>query len=31
VTAAEVRAAAQKYLVPGNRTVIDRVPEGEGK
>jgi zinc protease len=29
VTAAEVRAAAQKYLVPGNRTVIDRVPEGE--
>jgi predicted Zn-dependent peptidase len=31
VTAAEVRAAAQKYLVPSNRTVIDRVPEGETK
>jgi len=28
VTAAEVRAAARKYLVPANRTVIDRVPEG---
>jgi predicted Zn-dependent peptidase len=28
VTAAEVRAAARKYLVPTNRTVIDRVPEG---
>jgi len=31
VTAAEVRAAAQKYLVPSNRTVIDRVPEGATK
>ena len=31
VTAAEVRAAARKYLVPGNRTVIDRVPEGGTK
>jgi predicted Zn-dependent peptidase len=28
VTAAEVRDAARKYLVPANRTVIDRVPEG---
>jgi predicted Zn-dependent peptidase len=31
VTAAEVRAAARKYLVPANRTVIDRVPEGGTK
>src|SRR5215510_10591697 len=31
VTAAEVRAAARKWLVPGNRTVIDRVPEGSTK
>ncbi|HEX7140491.1 MAG TPA: pitrilysin family protein [Vicinamibacterales bacterium] len=31
VTAAEVRAAARKYLVPTNRTVIDRVPEGATK
>jgi zinc protease len=31
VTAAEVRAAARKYLVPSNRTVIDRVPEGATK
>ena len=31
VTAAEVRAAARKYLVPNNRTVIDRVPEGATK
>jgi zinc protease len=31
VTTAEVRAAARKYLVPGNRTVIDRVPEGATK
>jgi zinc protease len=31
VTAAEVRAAARKYLVPANRTVIDRVPEGGAK
>jgi predicted Zn-dependent peptidase len=28
VTAAEVQAAARKYLVPSNRTWIDRVPEG---
>lgn len=27
VTAAQVKAAAQKYLVAANRTVIDRVPE----
>ncbi|HEX6045228.1 MAG TPA: pitrilysin family protein [Pyrinomonadaceae bacterium] len=27
VTAAQVKAAAAKYLVPANRTVIDRVPE----
>jgi len=27
VTAAQVKAAAAKYLVAGNRTVIDRVPE----
>jgi len=27
VTAEQVRAAAQKYLVPQNRTSIDRVPE----
>lgn len=31
VTAAEVRAAARKYLVASNRTVIDRVPEGASK
>jgi zinc protease len=31
ITAAEVRAAARKYLVPANRTVIDRVPEGATK
>ena len=31
VTAAEVRAAARKYLVPNNRTVIDRVPDGATK
>jgi predicted Zn-dependent peptidase len=31
VTAAEVRAAARKYLVPANRTAIDRVPEGATK
>jgi zinc protease len=30
VTAAEVRAAARKYLVPANRTVIDRVPAAGG-
>jgi predicted Zn-dependent peptidase len=26
VTAAQVQSAAQKYLVPENRTTIDRVP-----
>ena len=31
VTAAEVRAAAKKWLVPSNRTVIDRRPEGAPK
>jgi len=31
ITAADVRAAARKYLVPANRTVIDRVPEGGTK
>ena len=29
VTAAQVKAAAAKYLVPTNRTVIDRVPEAK--
>jgi predicted Zn-dependent peptidase len=29
VTAAQVKAAAAKYLVPSNRTVIDRVPEAK--
>jgi zinc protease len=28
VTPAEIQAAASKYLVPTNRTIIDRVPEG---
>ena len=28
ITTAEVRAAARKWLVPTNRTIIDRVPEG---
>lgn len=31
VTSAEVRAAARKWLVPTNRTIIDRVPEGAAK
>ena len=31
VTAAEVQAAAKKWLVPSNRTVIDRRPEGAPK
>jgi predicted Zn-dependent peptidase len=31
VTTAEVREAARKYLVPANRTSIDRRPEGGGK
>src|SRR5262247_266843 len=30
VTAAQVKAAAAKYLVASNRTVIDRVPEAKG-
>ena len=30
VTAAQVKSAAAKYLVPTNRTVIDRVPEKKG-
>jgi predicted Zn-dependent peptidase len=29
VTAAQVKAAAAKYLVATNRTVIDRVPEAK--
>jgi predicted Zn-dependent peptidase len=29
VTAAQVKAAAAKYLVASNRTVIDRVPEAK--
>jgi zinc protease len=31
VTVAEVQAAAKKWLVPSNRTSIDRRPEGGGK
>src|SRR6185369_12944381 len=31
VTTADVRAAARKWLVPANRTIIDRVPEGGKK
>ncbi|HEX8843415.1 MAG TPA: pitrilysin family protein [Pyrinomonadaceae bacterium] len=31
VTAAQVKAAAQKYLVASNRTVIDRVPAPKGE
>jgi predicted Zn-dependent peptidase len=31
VTTADVRAAARKWLVPTNRTIIDRVPEGAAK
>jgi zinc protease len=31
VTSAQVKAAAAKYLVPGNRTVIDRVPEAKSQ
>jgi predicted Zn-dependent peptidase len=31
LTAAEVQAAAQKYLTPANRTSIDRRPEGGAK
>jgi zinc protease len=30
VTVAQIKAAAKKYLVPTNRTVIDRVPEQKG-
>jgi len=29
VTAQQIRDAAKKYLVAGNRTVIDRVPEAK--
>ena len=31
VTAAQIQSVAQKYLVPTNRTSIDRVPAKEGK
>jgi predicted Zn-dependent peptidase len=31
VTAAQIKAAAAKYLVATNRTVIDRVPEAKTK
>jgi predicted Zn-dependent peptidase len=31
ITTADVRAAARKWLVPTNRTIIDRVPEGAAK
>jgi zinc protease len=31
VSASDVRAAARRYLVPTNRTIIDRIPEGGGK
>jgi predicted Zn-dependent peptidase len=31
ITAADVKAAAMKWLVPSNRTIIDRVPEGSSK
>jgi predicted Zn-dependent peptidase len=31
VTSADVQQAAKKYLVPANRTSIDRRPEGGGK
>jgi predicted Zn-dependent peptidase len=31
VTASDVQQAAKKYLVPANRTSIDRRPEGGGK
>jgi len=31
VTTAEVQTAAKKYLVPANRTSIDRRPEGGTK
>jgi predicted Zn-dependent peptidase len=31
VTAAQVKAAAAKYLVASNRTVIDRVPEAKAQ
>jgi zinc protease len=30
VTVAQIKATAKKYLVPTNRTVIDRVPEQKG-
>jgi zinc protease len=31
ITAADVQAAAKKYLTPANRTSIDRRPEGQQK
>jgi predicted Zn-dependent peptidase len=31
VTAAQIKAAAAKYLVATNRTVIDRVPEAKAQ
>jgi predicted Zn-dependent peptidase len=31
VTVAQIKAVAKKYLVPENRTVIDRVPEQKGE
>jgi hypothetical protein len=31
VTTMDVQQAAKKYLVPSNRTTIDRRPEGGGK
>jgi predicted Zn-dependent peptidase len=31
VTAIDVQRAAKKYLVPSNRTTIDRRPEGGAK
>jgi predicted Zn-dependent peptidase len=31
VTAAQIKSAAAKYLVPTNRTVIDRVPEAKSE
>jgi len=31
ITTSDVQQAAKKYLVPANRTIIDRRPEGGGK
>lgn len=30
VTNAQIKAAAKKYLVPENRTIVDRVPDQKG-